>query len=281
MGSLSRGQKIKKMKKYLILALVILIGGGIGWFLFSKFEIRPDALPEGRGAPTAASEQNLKSNPTEPQKISISVSSSDIRNPKSDIRLYVPFASQAPTANWDAVHEESCEEAAAIMVAYAFAGKKMTPAIMEDELTKLIAWEKEKFGFFEDTNAAQTAQIMTDYFGLKADVEYTFDFEKIKKAIDEGKLVITLAAGRELHNPNFKQPGPIYHALVIKDYKEPVSAKPSRGLDGNKLITNDPGTRKGENYTYDFKVVKNASHEWVDDKEKILDGRQNLIIVSK
>lgn len=268
------------MKKYLILIFVLFFIGGVGWWLlFSKFEYSPFRHPErpkeAEGSLRSSAESglgrddNIQNDITTVAPPNSSTTVSPAPTTISNIRINVPFASQAPTANWDEVHEETCEEAAAVMTAYALAGKKLNPQTMEDELTKLITWEKEKFGFFEDTTAEQTAKIMTDYFGLNSEVVYSFDLSKIKEAIDGGKLAIGLFAGQKLNNPNFKHPGPVYHALVIKDYK------------GNKIITNDPGTRKGENYIYDFETLKNASREWVGDKEKILEGRPNMIIVSK
>lgn len=246
------------MKKYLVLVLLIFLGSGLG-FSFFIFKSK-----KGKTITTAVELSTISS--TEPQKISPTKLR---RTALAGGRLSVPFAPQAPFAHWDELHEEACEEAAAIMIAYAFAGKKLTSQIMENEIQKLVVWEKEKFGFYEDTNAEQTAQILKDYFHLKTEVEYTFEFEKIKKALDDDELIITLAAGRELHNPFYKQPGPVYHALVIKGYR------------GNKLITNDPGTKRGENYTYDFETVHNASHEWAGEKEKILTGRPNMITVWK
>jgi len=58
------------------------------------------------------------------------------------------------------------------------------------------------------------------------------------------------AAGRELGNPNFTDPGPLYHMLVVRGYTE------------NNFITNDVGTRKGENYQYKYDVLMNAIHDW-------------------
>lgn len=183
------------------------------------------------------------------------------------ILLDVPFTPQAPFANWDEVHEQTCEEAAALMAVYALDGKELNPQLAEDELLKLVDWQKAKFGYYEDTNAAQTAQIITDYYAKKADIVYDFTLDDIKQALVDKKPVIVLAAGRLLGNPFYKQPGPIYHALVI------------RGFDGDTLITNDPGTRRGERYIYKSSSVFNAAHEWIGDPERITEGRRAMITV--
>lgn len=183
------------------------------------------------------------------------------------ILLDVPFTPQAPFAIWDEVHEQTCEEAAVLMAVYALNGQKLNPQLAENELLKLVDWQKAKFGYFEDTNAAQTAQIITDYYAKKADIVYDFTLDDIKQALIDKKPVIVLAAGRLLGNPFYKQPGPIYHALVI------------RGFDGDTLIANDPGTRRGERYIYKSSTVLNAAHEWVGDTERITEGRRAMIIV--
>jgi hypothetical protein len=57
--------------------------------------------------------------------------------------------------------------------------------------------------------------------------------------------------GRELQNPNFKNPGPIYHMLVVQGYTK-----------SGEIITNDPGTRKGKDYLYNPEILFNAIGDW-------------------
>lgn len=180
--------------------------------------------------------------------------------------LNVPFGSQAPFANWDMPYQEACEEAAAIMVHYYYEGKSLTPKIMDEEILKLVEWENKTFGYYEDTTAEEIARILREYFGHKnVVVNYEFAIEDIKKEIAQGNPVILPAAGRLLPNPNFRQPGPLYHALVAKGYTN------------EKIITNDPGTRKGKDFLYDPKVLMNALHEW--NPENILEGRKAMVVV--
>ncbi|MBI4994423.1 C39 family peptidase [Candidatus Peregrinibacteria bacterium] len=182
-----------------------------------------------------------------------------------EINLNIPFGSQAPFANWDLPYQEACEEAAAIMVHYYYEGKELTPKIMDEEILKLIEWENKTFGYYEDATAEEIARIMREYFGHKnVAVRYEFTIEDIKKEIAQGRPVILPAAGRLLNNPNFRQPGPIYHALVAKGYTN------------EKIITNDPGTRKGKNFLYDPKVLMNALHEW--NEENILQGKHAMVV---
>lgn len=173
----------------------------------------------------------------------------------AEINLAVPFTSQAPTANWDMPFQEACEEAAALMVHYyltkqTFASKQAA----ESAILDIVAFQEEKYGFYKDTDGAETVRFIKEMWGyenvdLYKGAEVTL--EKIKSEVAAGYPVIVLAAGRRLGNPNFTAPGPIYHALVVKGYR-------SDGM----LITNDPGTRKGADYLYDPEVLFNAIHEW-------------------
>jgi hypothetical protein len=167
--------------------------------------------------------------------------------------LAVPFTSQAPDANWDADHEEFCEEAAALMVGRFFQQKGITSkADAEAGLQQLKAWELDHLGWYFDTTAAETANMITAVYGLQVRLKQQPTIQDIKEALANQKLVIAPTAGRELGNPNFTGEGPVYHNLVIRGYTS----------DG-KFITNDPGTRKGEGYLYRQSVILKALHDWV------------------
>ncbi len=165
--------------------------------------------------------------------------------------LPVLFASQAPFANWDDLHEEACEEASMIMVDKYFKKETLSPHIMEQGILNLISWEEEN-GYLVDLTASESVYILDNYFKLNAETSFDVSIEKIKEYLLGGKLVIVPVAGRLLGNPNFTGQGPIYHMLVI------------RGFDDTKgeFITNEPGTRKGDGYRYKYDVLLNAIHDW-------------------
>ena len=163
----------------------------------------------------------------------------------------VPFASQAPYALWDDLHNEACEEAAMIMVNAYFNNRALNAHVMEQGILNLVKWEGEH-GYTVDVTVAEAVNILNDYFHLTARIVANPTTQAIRDELSAGRLVIVPAAGRMLGNPNFRQPGPIYHMLVI------------RGYDANtdEFITNDPGTRKGEGYRYDSAVLIAAIHDW-------------------
>ncbi|PIR93840.1 hypothetical protein COT97_04415 [Candidatus Falkowbacteria bacterium CG10_big_fil_rev_8_21_14_0_10_39_11] len=161
----------------------------------------------------------------------------------------VAFASQAPHGNWDLPYQETCEEASMVTVSKFFSGETLTADIMDQELLKVVEWEKNNLDTYTDTNVEEVVTIARDYFGLTVDVLTEVTEAKIKQELVAGNLIIAPFAGRELGNPNFTTPGPIYHMLVITGY------------DRNEFITNDVGTRKGENYKYKYDVLIAAMHD--------------------
>ena len=78
-------------------------------------------------------------------------------------------------------------------------------------------------------------------------------------------------AGRTLGNPFFTGLGPVYHNLVI------------RGYDNDRFITNDVGTRHGQNFIYDSNVLMTALHDWHEaaatDPDGILLGAKKVLVV--
>ncbi len=191
--------------------------------------------------------------------------------------MLVPFTTQAPNTNWDQDHEEFCEEASMLMAGRFFSNRKITSAAdAESGLQQLKQWELDHLGFYFDTTAAETAQVVEGLYGLKVRLKVNPTITDIKLALANNELVIVPAAGRELGNPNFTAPGPIYHNFVIRGYTK----------DG-KFITNDPGTRKGEGYVYSQSVVMNAIHDWVPNGVRtqprngdVANGRKVVLIVS-
>lgn len=186
----------------------------------------------------------------------------------SEINLKVPFTSQAPSKNWGLPFSEFCEEASVLMVASYINGWSIpTIEFAEQKLLEIKAFEEQRFGYYKDTTAEETATILREFYKLdKVKVVYEPTVQIMEKALSENKAIIIPVAGRMLGNPYFQSPGPIYHMLVIKGYTK----------DGN-FITNDPGTRNGENYIYSPEVIMNALHDW--NGGDVNNGRKVMIIV--
>jgi hypothetical protein len=184
------------------------------------------------------------------------------------INNFVPFTSQAPFANWDELHEEACEEASLLMAHYFLEKKGL---VLSKEADKDIVDLTKKINK-DDITVAEVKKYAEDIYkhsGWK--ILDNPKAEDIKNALASGKIIIAPMAGRELGNPNFKQPGPLYHMLVISGYDN------RKGV----FITQDPGTRKGKNYEYKFNVLMSALHDFPGDKSKVGQGTSRILIVVK
>ncbi len=186
------------------------------------------------------------------------------------INLAVPFTSQAPKADWSMPYQEACEEASLLMVnAYMTNAGAFTPDIADAQILALVEWEKNRFGYYEDTTAEEVATIARERFGYaKSRAVKIASIDDVKAQLEKGTPVLVPAAGRLLHNPNFSGAGPLYHMLVVKGYTK----------DG-KIITNDPGTRRGADYLYQPDVLWNALHDW--NGGDVENGAKMMVVVAK
>ena len=270
------------MLKKIILPILIIFS--LCGCLNKTAAIKVEAV-EDSSEPNVATTSTVASTSTEAAKIKPKSGNASSSTPVAPVKksfvvpekleLPVAFSQQAPFANWDMVHEETCEEASMIMAARYFGHQALNEQIMELELQKLLKWEDAR-GYGTDLTAEQTATVLQDYFGLRAVVSKAVTADQIKYELATSHLILVPAAGRELNNPNFKQPGPIYHMLLIKGY------------DSYDFITNDPGTRKGNGWRYKYEQLLSAVHSWGSDweknsvtEEKMESGIREIIVVSK
>jgi hypothetical protein len=261
MPNLLRRKWLRRSSAIYFLILLIVAVGGI--FLVRKLERRKlqrEAVQNSLFLPSPRpSASATKADEASPQ-----VS----RTIAAEYNLDVPFTSQAPTGNWDHQHEENCEEASLLMANRFFTGRPIEGAQdAEDGMAQIVEWEDKNLGVSDSIDAEQVSRIIKEFLNLKSEVITNPSASQIRQAIFDGKLVLMPASGRELNNPFFKQPGPVYHMLVIKGYTT------------DKFITNDPGTRHGDNYVYNFETLLNAGHDW--NSGDVSSGRKAMILVSK
>ena len=260
------------MKRAVIISMLLVLGIGAWaftssvWFRQQWYDLTKQKLPVA---------ENINFN--RPANSNTNLNTNAVVPIPAQKNLAVPFTAQAPGANWDADHEEFCEEATVVMAGSFFNRFSIsTNALAEAQLQKVKTWEVENFGYYFDTTASETAAMARGVYGLTVEEKVDPTILDIKRALAENKLVIVPAAGRELGNPNFTAPGPIYHNLLIRGY-----------TNNGKFITNDPGTRKGEAYVYDQEVIMNAMHDWVSNGDSTIagngtaDGQKVILIVSQ
>jgi len=163
--------------------------------------------------------------------------------------LEVPFICQAPLeteANWT-LHEESCEEAALLQAYLFLKGKTMTKAEANTEILRMIDWQKDNFGGHHDIYADKVKEMAVKFYDIdpaKIRVIKNATIDDIKREISSGHPVIVPITGEILKNPYYPYPG--YHMLLVTGYTE------------DKIITNDNGTRRGKDFSYNIDVFEKA-----------------------
>jgi hypothetical protein len=272
------------MNKKIIVGIslaIIIIGIGLsGWYttvqpaLISRNIAKQElvVLPEGTKATPAPVGQS--------NSVADSAPTPETKTLPKEVLISVPFTSQAPIGIWDKEAEESCEEAAVLMASWFASGQtglkqdgydNRIPLTQADkELKTLIQWQKDNLGTWESTNTKQVLQMIKGRENtVNAELITDITAEKVKRELAAGHIVLLPAAGRSLHNPYFKTPGPVYHYVLVKGYND-------RGF-----ILNDPGTRHGENYIYKEDVLLSAVHDWTGNGDTIESGAKVGITVTK
>ena len=205
---------------------------------------------------------------------SVATSSAPI---KKNINISVPFTSQAPLTNWkDGRQEDGCEEAVSLMVmAWAKGnGTKTSPAVWEKLIVELSDFEQEKYGEYRDvTLSDMVAWIFNDYFKYnKINLKKIASSTDIISELEKGNIVLAPMNGQKLKNPYFTAPGPLTHMLLIKGYDYKTK----------EFITNDPGTRRGENYRYSEEIILGALNVYpTGSHEEISELKKAIIVVEK
>jgi hypothetical protein len=198
-----------------------------------------------------------------------------IRVNKTILLDAVPFTAQAPFGNWaDQRQQNGCEEASALMVIKWARQQTLTKEIALKEITKLADWLKKKHGESRDSSAQDTVNwIFKEYFKYdKVQLKKMATLNDIIGELTKGNLIVAPMNGQLLRNPNFKQPGPERHMLVIIGF-DPIK---------KQFITNDPGTRNGANYRYNYTTLYNAIRDYPTGYNKpIKKVEKNIIVISK
>lgn len=187
----------------------------------------------------------------------------------------VPFASQAPLGGWaDERQQNGCEEAAVLMAVKWARGEKLTKEQALKEILAASDYTQNKYGEHRDTSPEDTLKwLINDYYNYEnAFIIKNISLDEIISQLEEGNIIVAPMNGQFLHNPNFTSPGPPNHMLVIRGY-DPIK---------KVFITNDPGTRKGELYQYDIKVLYEAIRDYPTGYHELIKKiEKDVIIVTK
>ena len=194
---------------------------------------------------------------------------------KTVIKFIVPFAAQAPFGEWsDPKQQNACEEISAVMTIAWAKGETLTLKEAKDRVIAISDWEQETYGSYQDTSTIDTVKrIFKEYFDYqKVEVFDNVTMSDIIKELESGNLVAVPTNGKLLHNPFFTAPGPATHMLVISGYD----------YRAKEFITNDPGTRQGEDYRYKQEILFEAIRDYPTGYHEPIKGIQkNMIVVKK
>lgn len=187
----------------------------------------------------------------------------------------VPFTSQAPFAEWkDPRFQEGCEEASSLMAVYwARNITSIDKTKARDEIIAMAAYQQERWGEARDTSAEDTAsRIIAGYFNFfDNEVIKNMSLQDIKYELLQGRLVIVPTNGQALNNPHFTAPGPDRHMIVVRGYDDNLGT----------FITNDPGIKEGELYTYPQQLFFDAIRDYPTGYNLPIVGDKKVMIVIK
>lgn len=202
-----------------------------------------------------------------------------IATPVQIKKTKAPFTSQAPLGDWsDQRFQDGCEEASIAMAIKWVQGKAfVSPSEAQQEIINISKFEEKTFGHYIDASVEDVGKIFSQFYGfenfvIKRDIVSADLISELEK----GNIILIPAYGRALKNPNYTAPGPIAHMLVIVGYD------PKTG----EFITNDPGTKKGEGYRYDEKVLFEAIWAYPSGKDhpsvpKSTEQKAMLVVMQK
>lgn len=264
----------KKKRRILILSFCLIIASFI---LLSYSQENENSSFSSNLEGLTPTESGLNLSTGEPE----SLPTRRIERP-SNFELEVLFTSQAPFQIWDDLHNEACEEAVLIMAKYWLSGQKLSRKKADQEILVSIYWQKENWGGHYDLSVEKTVELAKEYFGFeKIYVKNKITLEDIKDELSKGNLVIVPTAGRLLENQYYRHPGPVYHMLVVRGYDDKEQ----------EIITNDPGTKRGQGFKYTYQNFFNSIHDWPlpfgqkitkeQAAKEILSGEKAMIVVER
>lgn len=188
-------------------------------------------------------------------------------------KAVVPFTSQAPLSQWDDIYQQDgCEEASAIMaMAWVRGETKLDKIESRDLILEISNFQKEKYGAALDVHVEDVISwIFKDWFQYdKVRLLREVTLEQLKEELVMGNIILAPTNGQALKNPNFKSPGPERHMVVIKGYNASQKV----------FITNDPGTRNGENYHYDENLLYKAIRVYPTGYHQEIVGEEKTVII--
>ena len=266
--------KIVQLTIFLLIPIVIVEG----WFIFRGLESYETETSRYISMPNAGKfhkspAEKIVTNSTTMDVGGLTPSTADTKSEEVSILMNVPFASQAPSGNWDnVIFQQGCEEASMLMAMLWVQQKGfISPKEAEKAISAISNFAQKNYGEFRDTSIEDTATIMKDYFEYQnIEVKNDITAKDIKSELAKGNVVIAAINGQKIGNPFYTPPGPLQHMLIVKGYD----------AQKKEFITNDPGTRRGEGFRYKEDILEAALQDYATGyKEPIREIRKSMIVI--
>ena len=247
------------MTTRLLVVAGILLLGAVGWLWINRQSVTTELV-------TITARPSVTSTPT------------PTLEPLRSTMLDVPFGAQAPFGEWnDPRQQDGCEEAATVLVYCALENSecpltngRVDKQWLKEKIIDLYDFQVKNWGSGVDTSARDTGErLFKKYFTIDYRVVSVETYEDIGRALMAGYIVVVPTNGKLLNNPNFSHGGPDRHMIVIRGYDRARQ----------EFITQDPGTRQGENYRYDQQVLFEAIRDYPTGNHAMIVGNEKRMIV--
>lgn len=164
----------------------------------------------------------------------------------------VPFTSQAPFSDWREPWHNACEETSIVMVDAFYANTTVfTKVQAKKEILALFKTKNRYIGHSFDESTKTMQRLINEFLPWEATIVSNPSLEAIKAELDAQRPVIIPVLADLLNNPHFLGTFP-YHVLVISGYDDTTE----------EFITQEPGTRHGENYRYSYTTLLTAMRDF-------------------
>lgn len=167
--------------------------------------------------------------------------------------LDVPFTAQSPYFDWIQPWEDACEESVISMVDVFYRQKAYADqADAAAHISHIFAIKEQYYGVSLDEDTRTMTDLINNFLSWEAYIVEQPSIDLIKEQVRAGHPVIVPTAGKELYNPYFFDGGPPYHTIIISGFDDATQ----------EFITQEPGTRRGQDYRYSYATIMNAMHDF-------------------
>ncbi len=165
----------------------------------------------------------------------------------------VPFYEQIVGSSWnDPVAADACEEDAVLMSVAWATGQSYSAAEARAQIKAMAEYEQEHFGAYQDSSAADTAQVLTELYHIPMTLRYDVSVLDLRNILAAGHIAIIPINGQRLDNPHYGNPGPARHMVIVTGYDP----------NTDEFIINDPGTRFGNGQRFSSARIQNALEDY-------------------